>query len=94
MSDRPLKVLTLATDYLPNIGGISNHIHYLNRNLVSLGIAPEVLHVVERSDREHWEQTDDGYPVVPYKFCSDEYAGGTPTCDYFDMGPDPYEIMR
>ena len=36
--------------------------------------------------------TDDGYPVVPYRFCSDEYAGSGLTCLYFDEGADLYEI--
>lgn len=30
------------------------------------------------------------YPVVPYYFCSDEYAGNL-TCQRFDSGADPYE---
>jgi Met-zincin len=29
---------------------------------------------------------------VPYLFCSDEYAGGTPSCDRFDQGMDAHEI--
>jgi hypothetical protein len=36
--------------------------------------------------------TEDGYPVVPYRFCSDEYAGSGITCLYFDEGADLYEI--
>jgi hypothetical protein len=36
--------------------------------------------------------TEDGYPVVPYRFCSDEYAGSGLTCLYFDEGADLYEI--
>jgi hypothetical protein len=31
---------------------------------------------------------------VPYRFCSDEYAARTPTCDVWDEGADPYEIVR
>ncbi len=30
---------------------------------------------------------------VPYLFCSDEYAGGTPSCARFDAGMDPHEIV-
>ena len=30
---------------------------------------------------------------VPYRFCSDEYAEGTPTCAVFDAGADPAEIV-
>jgi glycosyltransferase involved in cell wall biosynthesis len=66
MNDRPLKVLTLATDYLPNIGGISNHIHYLNLHLTSLGVQPRVLHLIEHSDKDGWEEHDNGYPVHRY----------------------------
>ncbi|MEE2829099.1 MAG: zinc-dependent metalloprotease [Myxococcota bacterium] len=36
--------------------------------------------------------TDFGEPVVPYKFCSDEYAGSGITCLYYDEGADLYEI--
>jgi hypothetical protein len=36
--------------------------------------------------------TEEGYPVVPYEFCSDEYAGSGLTCLYFDEGADLYEI--
>ncbi|MBM4352357.1 MAG: hypothetical protein FJ109_00955, partial [Deltaproteobacteria bacterium] len=31
---------------------------------------------------------------VPFRFCSDEYAGRTPYCDVWDQGVDPYEIVR
>ncbi len=31
---------------------------------------------------------------VPYRFCSDEYNGMTPTCSTFDEGADPLEIAR
>jgi hypothetical protein len=31
---------------------------------------------------------------VPYRFCSDEYAARTPTCDVWDEGADAYEIVR
>ncbi|MFZ4579223.1 MAG: zinc-dependent metalloprotease [Myxococcota bacterium] len=31
---------------------------------------------------------------VPYRFCSDELNGETPTCATFDEGADPYEIAR
>jgi hypothetical protein len=34
----------------------------------------------------------EGYPAVPYKFCSDEFAGSGLTCIYFDEGADLYEI--
>lgn len=36
--------------------------------------------------RELWE--------VPYRFCSDEYAEGTPTCNRFDAGADSAEVLR
>jgi hypothetical protein len=32
----------------------------------------------------------EGRPMVPYYFCSDEFAGNL-TCQRFDAGPDPYE---
>jgi hypothetical protein len=31
---------------------------------------------------------------VPYRFCSDEYTQGTPTCNAFDSGADSLEIIR
>jgi hypothetical protein len=31
---------------------------------------------------------------VPFRFCSDEYNGQTPSCATFDEGADPYEITR
>ncbi len=36
----------------------------------------------------------EGYPVKPYKFCSDEFAGTNLTCIYFDEGADLYEIPK
>ncbi len=36
--------------------------------------------------RQLWE--------VPYRFCSDEYVEGTPTCNMFDAGADAWEIVR
>ncbi len=38
--------------------------------------------------------TDISETVVPYKFCSDEYAGATWDCDLYDEGADPYEIVN
>ena len=31
---------------------------------------------------------------VPFRFCSDEFNGQTPSCATFDEGADPYEITR
>jgi len=31
---------------------------------------------------------------VPYRFCSDEYVEGTPTCNMFDAGADALEIVE
>ena len=36
----------------------------------------------------------DGRQEVPYRFCSDELSGYTPTCQVFDEGVDAYEIVR
>jgi len=36
--------------------------------------------------------TDEGEPVVPYRFCSDEFVGSAFKCLYFDEGADLYEI--
>lgn len=33
-----------------------------------------------------------GMPAVPYRFCGDEFAVGM-TCDRFDEGADPYEVI-
>jgi len=49
--------------------------------------------IAEYYDSPHTYLTDEnGYPVVPYEFCSDEYAGSGLTCLYFDEGADLYEI--
>jgi len=34
------------------------------------------------------------YSEVPYRFCSDEYREGTPTCNAYDHGADPLEIVE
>jgi hypothetical protein len=31
---------------------------------------------------------------VPYRYCSDEYVFGTPTCNMFDLGADPWEVVQ
>jgi hypothetical protein len=47
---------------------------------------------------EYWDSphtylaTEAGEPVVPYRFCSDEFAGSGVKCLYFDEGADLYEI--
>ncbi|MCO4759886.1 MAG: hypothetical protein KC502_00120 [Myxococcales bacterium] len=38
--------------------------------------------------------TDVALTEVPYRFCSDEYNGRTPTCATFDEGADTLEIAR
>lgn len=38
--------------------------------------------------------TDPKLTEVPYRFCSDEYNGRTPTCASFDEGADALEIAR
>ncbi|HAN30697.1 MAG TPA: hypothetical protein DCQ06_03795 [Myxococcales bacterium] len=38
--------------------------------------------------------TDAALTEVPYRFCSDEYNGRTPTCATFDEGADALEITR
>lgn len=48
-----MNVLTICTDYLPNVGGISNHIFYLNKYLLLNGINATILHVVQNSKEEH-----------------------------------------
>ena len=46
------------------------------------------------------EGTEPGKPMprkvfeVPYRFCSDEYTMGTPTCNMFDHGADSLEIVN
>jgi glycosyltransferase involved in cell wall biosynthesis len=48
-----MKILTLCTDYLPNIGGITNHIYFLNKYLLKKGVDAKILHIVENSDKKH-----------------------------------------
>ncbi len=43
--------------------------------------------VVRRSDVKQ------GDVEVPYRFCSDEFAGELPTCQVWDEGIDPFEIV-
>lgn len=42
--------------------------------------------LVGETSWNHWE--------VPYRFCSDEYVFGTPTCHAYDMGADPFEVVQ
>ncbi|MCP4685034.1 MAG: glycosyltransferase family 4 protein [bacterium] len=58
-----MKVVTIATDFLPKIGGISNHIHYLNKYLAADGVDCHVLQIVERAGRNSLETTEGDYPV-------------------------------
>ena len=47
------------------------------------------------SNHDYMVWNDDGFfwwPVVPYKFCSDEFVGSDIDCLYFDEGADLYEI--
>lgn len=39
------------------------------------------------------DELSDSDVKVPYRFCSDEYAGYTPTCQRHDEGVDPFEIV-
>jgi glycosyltransferase involved in cell wall biosynthesis len=48
-----MHVLTIAIDYLPNIGGISNHIFYLNKYLLKHSIKASILQIVQNSSKEH-----------------------------------------
>ncbi len=59
----PVKVVTIATDYLPKIGGISNHVHFLNKHLSAAGVDCHVLHIVERSGRDDLEVSGGDYTV-------------------------------
>ncbi|MBI2895977.1 MAG: zinc-dependent metalloprotease [Deltaproteobacteria bacterium] len=36
--------------------------------------------------------TATGEPIVPYRFCSDEFEGASVTCSVFDEGADLYEV--
>jgi glycosyltransferase involved in cell wall biosynthesis len=58
-----VKVVTIATDFLPNIGGISNHVHYLNKYLAVDGADCHVLQIVERAGRNSLETTAGDYTV-------------------------------
>lgn len=46
-----MKILTVAINYLPIIGGISNHIHYLNKNIKDQGIDISLLQIIENSTK-------------------------------------------
>ena len=59
-----MKVMTITTDFLPKIGGISNHILNLNRKLNSMGVTAEIFQIVENSDKDSLETLHkDGYTV-------------------------------
>lgn len=47
-----MKVLTVAVNYLPIMGGISNHIHYLNKALTQNGVDITLLQIIENSNKE------------------------------------------
>ncbi|MFT5431015.1 MAG: hypothetical protein ACI9OJ_001694, partial [Myxococcota bacterium] len=54
--------------------------------------------IYDRKFVKHADITDgktaDGASEVPYRFCSDELAGRTPTCERWDSGVDSFEIVR
>lgn len=56
-----MRVMTIATDFLPKIGGISNHIHYLNKYLAAAGVECHVLQIVERAGRDSLETSEGDY---------------------------------
>lgn len=58
-----MKILTICTDYLPNLSGISNHIYYLNKYLLLKDVDAVILHIVQNSNKKHLffeETTNDG----------------------------------
>ncbi len=56
-------------DYLPRLGGISNHIHFLNKTLRKLGIDARILQIIENAKDKHLklEETEIDGNIV-YRF--------------------------
>ncbi|MBJ94792.1 MAG: hypothetical protein CMP23_10025 [Rickettsiales bacterium] len=75
------------TDYLDYYGDLQA------RRDVPQRMLSDVNQVSEWWDSPHtYLATEDGEPVVPYRFCSDEFVGSAVKCLYFDEGADLYEI--
>lgn len=75
------------TDYLDYYGDLQA------RRDVPQRLLGDTHQVSEWWDSPHtYLATEAGEPVVPYRFCSDEFVGSGVKCLYFDEGADLYEI--
>ncbi len=63
-----MKILTIAINYLPTIGGISNHIYYLNKHLYKKGVDVSILQIIENSIKsEYFYERIDDSPFPLYR---------------------------
>ena len=60
---------------------------------IDLGYGITAFCPISKMDVQRIETPED-YVEVPYRFCSDEYAGGLPSCQRWDQGADSYEIVK
>lgn len=57
------------------------------------GMNGDMSNMYDRSTMTKDEAAASGKLRVPYRFCSDEYRGGTPSCDVWDQGASFEEII-
>lgn len=62
---------------------------YSKETAALMGEDPEAALLAQETGDAPWIDWE-----VPYRFCSDEYTEGTPTCNMFDLGADAWEIVQ
>lgn len=67
--------------------------HYGTLPVIFGGMNGDMSAMYDRSTVTRTEAESQGLLTVPYRFCSDEYRGGTPSCDVWDQGASYEEIM-
>ncbi len=67
--------------------------HYGVLPILFSGMSGDMSNMYKRSTMTVREAQQSGKVQVPYRFCSDEYRGGTPTCDVWDAGASFEEVM-
>jgi hypothetical protein len=67
--------------------------HYGLLPVIFGGMSGDMSKMYDRSTMTLDEMAASGKVEVPYRFCSDEYRGGTPSCDVWDEGASFEEIL-
>lgn len=62
----------------------------LQRDVVPWAMVEQEQNIARRYGRDDFDRS---YHEVPYRYCSDEYRGGSNACYYFDTGADTGEIV-